>query len=59
MRMQNSRMKKILILLVVLAVGGWAVWYCFIREKTLGEKIDDTARKVEKSVNDAVKKVTR
>jgi hypothetical protein len=50
-------MKKILIILAIAAVAGWIVWYQFIREKTLGEKIDDATRKVERSVNDAVKKV--
>lgn len=51
-------MKTFLIILVIAAVAGWAVWYQFIRQKSLGEKIDDASRKVEKSVNDAVKKVT-
>ena len=52
-------MKKALILFVILAAGGWGVWYFFVREKTLGEKIDDASHKVEKSVNDAVKKISR
>ena len=52
-------MKKALILFVILAAGGWGVWYFFVREKTLGEKIDDASNKVEKSVNDAVKKISR
>ena len=52
-------MKKLVVVLVALGVGGWGVWYFFIREKTLGEKIDDASHKVEKTVNDAVKKITR
>ncbi len=56
--MATKLMKKMIILLAVVAVG-WAAWYYFIREKTPGEKLDDATRKVEKTVDDAVKKVTK
>lgn len=49
--------KSWLILLALAAVAGWAVWYYFIREKTLGEQIDAGTRSVERSVNDAVRKI--
>ena len=52
-------MKKGILILLLLAAAGWGVWYFFIREKTVGEKFDDATHKVEKSVNDAVKKVTK
>ncbi len=55
-----SRMKskKALILgLVVAAAAGWAVWYQFIREKTLGEKIEDAGEKVGRSVDKLIDKV--
>jgi hypothetical protein len=52
-------MKKAIILLVLAAVVGWAVWHHFIREKTLGEKIDAAGGKVERSLNDALDKVAK
>lgn len=53
-----SLMKKMLIIVVVAALAGWAIWHQFIREKTLGEKIDSGLRKTEKAVDNAVKKIT-
>jgi hypothetical protein len=51
-------MKKILIIVVIAGLTGWAIWHQFIREKTLGEKIDSGLRKTEKAVDNAVKKIT-
>ena len=50
-------MKKALIAVLAAAIAGWAIWYYFIREKTLGEKIDDATHKAEKAVNETVKKI--
>jgi hypothetical protein len=52
-------MKKILMILVLVAAAGWAIWYFGFREKTLGEKVDDAAQKVEKSLDNAAKKLSR
>lgn len=44
--------KKALIIGMILgAVGAWAVWYFFIREKTLGEKIEDAGQEIGRSVD--------
>lgn len=50
---------KILLVVAAVALAGWAAWYFFIREKTLEEKLDGAARQVERSVNDAVRQITR
>lgn len=50
--------KTWLLVIALVGVAGWAVWYYFIREPTLGEKIDGASRAVERSVNDAVRKIT-
>jgi hypothetical protein len=50
--------KTWLFVIVLAGVAVWAVWYYFIREPTLGEKIDGASRAVERSVNDAVRKIT-
>jgi F0F1-type ATP synthase membrane subunit b/b' len=50
--------KKILLSLILAAVAGWAVWYYFIREKTVGERIDNATRKVEKTLDNAARKLS-
>jgi hypothetical protein len=50
--------KQALVLgLVLAALAGWAVWYKFIREKTLGEKIEDAGAEVGRSVDKVIDKV--
>lgn len=53
--------KKTLIVGIVIgiltAVGVWAVWYQFIREKTIGEKLEDAGKDVGRSVDKLLKKV--
>jgi len=51
--------KKITIIVVVLAIVGWAVWYQFIREKTLDEKLEDAGRQMERSVDNMLDKVKK
>jgi hypothetical protein len=51
--------KNVIILVLALALVGCGVWYFFIREKSLEEKVEDTADKVGRSISDAVRSVTR
>jgi hypothetical protein len=51
--------KNVIILVLTLALVGCGVWYFFIREKSLEEKVEDTADKVGRSISDAVRSVTR
>jgi hypothetical protein len=51
--------KKVTVIVVMLAIVGWAIWYQFIREKTLGEKLDDAGRQMERSVDNMLDKVKK
>jgi hypothetical protein len=51
-------MKNVIIFVLALALVGAGVWYFFIREKSLEEKVEDTADKVGRSISDAVRSVT-
>jgi hypothetical protein len=50
--------RKAFILGILLgAIGAWAVWYFFIREKTIGEKLEDAGESLGRSVDKVIDKV--
>ena len=49
--------KALIIGIVIGAVGAWAVWYHFIREKTVEEKLEQAGKDVGRSVDKLLKKV--
>ncbi len=49
--------QTLIIGIVAAALVGWAIWYKFIREKTLGEKIEDAGTGVGRSVDKMLDKV--
>lgn len=49
--------KPLIIGVLIAAVVGWTVWYQFIREKTVGEKIEAAGKDVGRSVDKLVDKV--